>query len=285
MAERHLHRKANQVMTRTRSLGLLGSALTLSAIVLSAAIGAAEGPGGTAEGSGFGQAQPAQAPDGARIYKERCATCHDAPDVTTRSPGREQLRVRSVAQIIASLDPGGVMAAQGQPLSPTDKQAVAAYISGATSATGATGAASPAGVLMAPAAPLGAAAVDPSVGACAPSMINSSLPSLTSQPMWNGWGNDLANTRFQPTTAAGLTVSDVPKLTLKWAFGFAGTSASSGQPTIAGGRVFVGNTKRIRIFARRQHRMHLLVLQGRRGRAHGGQRRRYRGWQARRDVR
>jgi polyvinyl alcohol dehydrogenase (cytochrome) len=229
------------VITRsTRSLGLLGSALTLSAIVLSAAIGTAEGPGETAEGRGFSPVQPVQAPDGARIYKERCATCHDAPD-TTRSPGLEQLRVRSAAQIIASLDPGGVMAAQGQPLSTTDKQAVAAFLSAATGTTGATAATGTAGVRMSPAAPLGAAAVDPSVGACAPSMINSSLPSLTSQPMWNGWGNDLANTRFQPTNAAGLTVSDVPKLTLKWAFGFAGTSASSGQPTIAGGRVFVGN--------------------------------------------
>jgi polyvinyl alcohol dehydrogenase (cytochrome) len=60
--------------------------------------------------------------------------------------------------------------------------------------------------------------------------------------MWNGWGNDVANTRFQNAKAAGLTAADVPRLTLKWAFGFEGTTSASGQPTVAGGRVFVGNT-------------------------------------------
>ena len=38
--------------------------------------------------------------------------------------------------------------------------------------------------------------------------------------MWNGWGNDAANTRFQNEKAAGLSAAEVPKLTLKWAFGF-----------------------------------------------------------------
>ena len=224
---------------RAVSFGLLSAAVTVSAVVLSAAIRASEGTG-SPEGRGIGPVDSAQSVDGARVYKERCATCHDAPE-STRSPGREQLRVRSVAQIVASLDPGGVMAAQGQPLSAIEKQAVAAFLSGASGATvpvDATGS-KPATPAAAPSA--AAPAVDPSVGACAPSMINSSLPSLSAHPMWNGWGNDLSNTRFQPTKAAGLTASDVPKLTLKWAFGFPGTPVSSGQPTIAGGRVFVGN--------------------------------------------
>ena len=37
---------------------------------------------------------------------------------------------------------------------------------------------------------------------------------------WNGWGNDNSNTRFQPAAQARLTAADVPKLKLKWAFGF-----------------------------------------------------------------
>ena len=36
---------------------------------------------------------------------------------------------------------------------------------------------------------------------------------------WNGWGVD-ANSRFQPQP--GLAAADVPKLKLKWAFGFPG---------------------------------------------------------------
>ncbi len=70
------------------------------------------------------------------------------------------------------------------------------------------------------------------------------LPDPASLPMWNGWGNDAANTRFQNERVAGLTAAQVPKLTLKWAFGFSGATSASGQPTLAGGRVFVGNLNR-----------------------------------------
>src|SRR5438477_360676 len=58
---------------------------------------------------------------------------------------------------------------------------------------------------------------------------------------WNGWGADMSNSRFQPAQAAGLTAAQVPRLKLKWAFGFpAGVSANT-QPTIAAGRVFIGS--------------------------------------------
>ena len=39
----------------------------------------------------------------------------------------------------------------------------------------------------------------------------------------------------------GLTAADVPKLKLKWAFGFPGDLQSNAQATIVGGRVFVGS--------------------------------------------
>jgi len=57
---------------------------------------------------------------------------------------------------------------------------------------------------------------------------------------WNGW-SDAANTRFQNAKAAGLTSQTVPKLKLKWAFGFPGVMTSQGTPTVFGGRVFVGD--------------------------------------------
>jgi len=57
---------------------------------------------------------------------------------------------------------------------------------------------------------------------------------------WSGWGADIENTRYQRAEAAGITKTDVPKLKLKWAFGFPlGISAYS-PPAIASGRVFVG---------------------------------------------
>ena len=108
------------------------------------------------------------------------------------------------------------MAANAIGLSTAEKQAVAAFLSGAGATTGS----------------------DPAVGMCA---AGAALPDPASLPAWNGWGNDASNSRFQNAKAAGLTAADVPKLTLKWAFGFPGATAASGQPTVAAGRVFVGN--------------------------------------------
>jgi polyvinyl alcohol dehydrogenase (cytochrome) len=60
---------------------------------------------------------------------------------------------------------------------------------------------------------------------------------------WNGWGVDVENTRYQPEPA--IRATDVPKLALKWAFGFQ-SSAVAGQPTVVDGRVFVaGATGRV----------------------------------------
>ncbi|HXP66454.1 MAG TPA: PQQ-binding-like beta-propeller repeat protein [Steroidobacteraceae bacterium] len=53
---------------------------------------------------------------------------------------------------------------------------------------------------------------------------------------WNGWGRDLANTRYQPEPA--IRATDIPKLSLKWAFGFQGGLAA-GQPTMVDDRLFV----------------------------------------------
>jgi polyvinyl alcohol dehydrogenase (cytochrome) len=161
----------------------------------------------------------AQTPNAAAIYKDRCASCHDPGPgaAASRAPARETLSSRTAQQIFATLEPGGSMAANASGLSTAEKQAVAAYLS-ATSAT---------------------APADSNVGRCAASP---PLPDLSSLPMWNGWGNDGSNARFQNARAAGLTAADVPKLTLKWAFGFPGSTSASGQPTVAAGRVFVGNS-------------------------------------------
>jgi polyvinyl alcohol dehydrogenase (cytochrome) len=60
-------------------------------------------------------------------------------------------------------------------------------------------------------------------------------------PGWNGWSDDLANTRFQPAAAARLTAADVPRLRLKWAFGFPHGETNNAQPTVVSGRVFAAS--------------------------------------------
>jgi len=62
-----------------------------------------------------------------------------------------------------------------------------------------------------------------------------------SLPRWNGWGVDTAQHRFQPAAMAQLSPDNVPRLKLKWAFGFPGDTKAYAQPTVWGGRVFVGS--------------------------------------------
>jgi len=58
---------------------------------------------------------------------------------------------------------------------------------------------------------------------------------------WEAWGVDAENTRYVPAAVSKLPAADVPRLRLKWAFGFAGASATFGQPTVFGGRVYAGS--------------------------------------------
>ena len=60
-------------------------------------------------------------------------------------------------------------------------------------------------------------------------------------PVSLGWGNDRANSRFQPAEAGGLTVEDVPNLEVKWAFAYPNAAQARSQPTVAGGAVYFGS--------------------------------------------
>ena len=62
-----------------------------------------------------------------------------------------------------------------------------------------------------------------------------------SGPHWNGWGVDSSQHRFQPSMMAQLAPDDVPRLKLKWAFGYPGAVRAFAQPTIVSGRLFVGS--------------------------------------------
>jgi polyvinyl alcohol dehydrogenase (cytochrome) len=78
-------------------------------------------------------------------------------------------------------------------------------------------------------------------GVCASS--SAAFDDPLSKPHWNGWGVDPSQTRFQSSDMARLAESDLPRLKLKWAFGFRGATRSVAQPTIVGGRLFVGSQR------------------------------------------
>ena len=106
---------------------------------------------------------------------------------------------------------------QGLPLSGAERRAMAEFLTGRTVRGSLTGAATGRCARM-------PALGDPSTG-----------------PQWNGWGPTAQNTHFQPGPQAGLTAAQVPRLKLKWAFGFPDATASWAQPSVAGGRLFVGS--------------------------------------------
>jgi polyvinyl alcohol dehydrogenase (cytochrome) len=97
-------------------------------------------------------------------------------------------------------------------------------------------------VLFAGAASAHAAGADPQSAVPVPFMPEKNSCATRAEPVaigsvqWNGWGRDLDNTRYQPEPA--IRATDVPKLALKWAFGYQG-GAEFGQPTVVDGRVFV----------------------------------------------
>ena len=114
----------------------------------------------------------------------------------------------------------GTMQAQGQTLSDVQKRGVAEFMSGR---------------------PLGSAKQGDAANMPNRCASNPTLSNPARGAAWNGWGVDLSNTRFQPASAAGLTAAQVPRLKLKWAFGYPTGVSANGQPTIASGRVFVGS--------------------------------------------
>jgi polyvinyl alcohol dehydrogenase (cytochrome) len=59
-----------------------------------------------------------------------------------------------------------------------------------------------------------------------------------SGPSWNGWSPDASNARFQKD--AQWAAGQISRLRLKWAFGFPDVQSVLGEPSIAGGRVFLG---------------------------------------------
>ena len=154
-------------------------------------------------------------PDGAAIFARNCASCHDGA-AESRTPSPAVLRQRSPEAILSALTAGG-MRPQGGRLSGAERRAVAEYLSGR---------------------PLGTDATGTSIGRCSP---NLALPKNTSAAPWPGWSPTVTNTKFQSAENAGLAAADVPRLTLKWAFGFPDTTSAWSQPTVAAGRLFVGS--------------------------------------------
>jgi polyvinyl alcohol dehydrogenase (cytochrome) len=149
-----------------------------------------------------------QSPAAADLFKSYCASCHVAYNAA-RAPWPETLKLMMQSTILTSLE-SGKMRPQGAHMSHEERVAVANYLG------------------------------QPEAQQSASSDM-CSLPSrpMANHPVWNGWGVDQSNSRFQTAALAGIDKAQIPRLRLKWAFGYAGAISSGGAPTIIGDRVFV----------------------------------------------
>jgi polyvinyl alcohol dehydrogenase (cytochrome) len=157
----------------------------------------------------------ALAQDGATLYQRNCAQCHNGG--MDRAPSRDILKEMSAEKVLAAME-SGPMITMAVRLSADERRALAEFLAAKKLGT--------------------ALSMTPSPAA----MCKSSAPAMSlTGPVWNGWGENTFNTRFQDASAAGITASDVPRLKVKWTFGFPGDLQAYSQPTIAGGRLFTGS--------------------------------------------
>ncbi len=154
------------------------------------------------------------------MFEEQCALCHGTTATIPNAVSREALAIFTPERVLEALTTGA-MAPNASALSDEEKRGLALYLSGR---------------------PFGSAADRSAAGMpnrCASGM---AMGDPSSGPQWSGMSPDpTTSARFQPAAAAGLTVEQLPRLRRKWAFGFPDGSAVRGQPTVAGGRVFVGS--------------------------------------------
>jgi polyvinyl alcohol dehydrogenase (cytochrome) len=161
-------------------------------------------------------------PAGAIIQKTfiiKCMTCHRIGSTEGRAPSRETLMKLTPEAVYAALT-SSPMVEHAKNLSDDEKRAMATFLGGRPMGSTEAGDAKNMPNHCASNPPLG----DPDASAS-----------------WNGWGNDVGNTRFQPAKAAGIAADQVPRLKLKWAFGFPNGVQNYGQPTVVAGRVFVAS--------------------------------------------
>jgi polyvinyl alcohol dehydrogenase (cytochrome) len=107
------------------------------------------------------------------------------------------------------------MRIQGTPLSDADRRAIAEFLGGRSLRR----------------APAGSSVV--------PCASPAPFRGVAAAADWNGWGNGAENRRFAKN--GGLTAADLPKLKLKWAFGYADVTSARAQPSLVGNRLFVAS--------------------------------------------
>ncbi len=155
---------------------------------------------------------------GFAVFQTKCMGCHGNPAMADRAPSPATLREMAPEKIYEALTTGP-MKTQGSALTEDQRKMVAVFMSGKT---------------------FGAAAQGDAKDMPNHCEANPPMSDPAAGTRWNGWSPDVTNSRFQTVKGAGVTADEVPRLKLKWAFGYPTGVSAFGQPAVAAGRVFVG---------------------------------------------
>src|SRR5581483_9085818 len=115
------------------------------------------------------------AQDGAALYRENCATCHDTG--ANRAPTVDALRSMRPERVLDVLE-HGAMVSMANRMTPAARRTLAEFVTGKKFDKPLD--TKPAAKAMCSAAP-------------------GSFTNSPNTPSWNGWGVDTSNTRFQPS--------------------------------------------------------------------------------------
>jgi polyvinyl alcohol dehydrogenase (cytochrome) len=160
---------------------------------------------------------------GIHLFEQNCSGCHDtradAALGAARAPNLTSLQSMTPERIYAAIT-SGPMAPMAAKLNDDEKRDLAETLSGRILGAG------------------DEADAKHMSNSCG---LDSASHDLLAGPHWVGWGNGVENTRYQSEADGKIDAGDVARLKLKWAFGFPGGSSAYGQPTVSGGRVYVGS--------------------------------------------
>lgn len=151
------------------------------------------------------------APDGAALFEERCAGCHDNPAI--KAPTRDSLSQMSKASVLQAME-FGRMQVQAAGLSKQQKLAIA-------------------GVL--------ASANPPDMSWLKRAQCSTKEErTISPDARVTNWGYGNANARFQTAERAGISPENVAGLELAWVFTYPGVTEARSQPVLTSDTLFIG---------------------------------------------
>jgi polyvinyl alcohol dehydrogenase (cytochrome) len=151
---------------------------------------------------------------GEELFKQHCLVCHGG--TVAKAPQLSLLQVMSPRSIFRALE-SGVMKEQASELTSVERQRIAEHLTGT---------------------PMLAESAIPLPSSCEG---DAAKFDWQAQPDARGWGMDLGNQRHYDERVTSLSVDDLSRMKLKWAFAYPDAVRARSQPATAGGAVYVGS--------------------------------------------